>query len=95
MKNRVGRVTVNTRIFFFCLTILGIIVFIDNIHTLSANIKFICTSFRNRKKTGPFGELFWLYSQQLNLIINDINVHVGIYCLSCNVKKSKTTVKIV
>jgi hypothetical protein len=50
--------------------------------TLSVNIKFICTSFRNRQNS----ELFRPVSQrvQMNFIFND---NVRILCLSCNVKK--------
>ena len=37
----------------------------DNIRTLSANLKFICTSFRNRKKCEPGEpgayELHWVF----------------------------------
>ena len=56
--------------------------FIYNIRTLSVNIKFICTSFRNRQNS----ELFMPISQrvQMNFIFND---NVRILCLSCNVKK--------
>ena len=55
--------------------------YIYNIRTLSVNIKFICTSFRN----GQTSELFRPVSQrvQMNLIFND---NVRILCLSCNVK---------
>jgi hypothetical protein len=60
--------------------------YIYNIRTLSVNIKFICTSFRNRQNSEPLGELFRPVSQrvQMNLIFND---NVRILCLSCNVKK--------
>ena len=59
-----------------------ITLYIYNIRTLSVNIKFICTSFRNRQNR----ELFRPVSQrvQMNLIFND---NVRILCLSCNVKK--------
>jgi hypothetical protein len=52
------------------------------LRTLSVNIKFICTSFRNRQN----GEFFRPVSQQvqMNFIFND---NVRILCLSCNVKK--------
>jgi hypothetical protein len=62
---------------------------IDNIHTLSTNITFISTSFRNRKKARP-RRVFWPVSQlfQINVIFTD---NVRILCLSCKVKKSKTT----
>ena len=55
---------------------------IYNIRTLLVNIKFICTSFRNRQNS----ELFRPISQrvQMNFIFND---NVRILCLSCNVKK--------
>ena len=55
--------------------------YIYNIRTLSVNIKFICTSFRN----GQISELFRAVSQrvQMNFIFND---NVRILCLSCNVK---------
>ena len=58
--------------------------YIYNIRTLSVNIKFICTSFRNRQNS----ELFRPVSQrvQRNFIFND---NVRILCLSCNVKKSE------
>ena len=46
--------------------------YIYNIRTLSVNIKFICTSFRNRQRV------------QMNFIFND---NVRILCLFCNVKK--------
>jgi hypothetical protein len=57
-------------------------VYIYNIRTLSVNIKFICTSFRNRQNS----ELCRPVSQrvQMNFIFND---NVRIMCLSCNVKK--------
>ena len=48
---------------------------IYNIRTLSVNIKFICTSFKNR----PVSQRV-----QMNYIFND---NVRILCLSCNVKK--------
>ena len=56
--------------------------YIYNIRTLSVNIKFICTSFRNRQNS----ELFRPVSQrvQMNFIFND---NVRILCLSCKVKK--------
>jgi hypothetical protein len=56
--------------------------YIYNIRTLSVNIKFICTSFRN----GQNSELFRPVSQrvQMNFIFND---NVRILCLSCKVKK--------
>jgi hypothetical protein len=55
--------------------------YIYNIRTLSVNIKFICTSFRNRQNSEPFRPV----SQrvQMNFIFND---NVRILCLSCNVK---------
>ena len=57
-------------------------IYIYNIRTLSVNIKFICTSFRNRQNN----ELFRPVSQrvQMNFIFND---NVRISCLSCNIKK--------
>jgi hypothetical protein len=60
------------------------IAYICNIRTLSVNIKFICTRFRNRQNS----ELFRPVSQrvQMNFIFND---NVRILCLSCNVKKSE------
>ena len=60
--------------------------YIYNIRTLSINIKFICTSFRNRQNSEPIGELFRPVSQrvQMNFIFNH---NVRILCLSCNVKK--------
>jgi hypothetical protein len=56
--------------------------YIYNIRTLSVNIKFICTSFRNRQNS----ELFMPVSQrvQMNFIFTN---NVRILCLSCNVKK--------
>ena len=59
-----------------------IYIYIYNIRTLSINIKFICTSFRN----GRNSEVFRPVSQrvQMNFIFND---NVRILCLSCNVKK--------
>jgi hypothetical protein len=53
-----------------------------NIRTLSVNIKFICTSFRNRQNR----EFFRPVSQrvQMNFIFND---NARIVCLSCNVEK--------
>jgi hypothetical protein len=65
---------------------------IYNIRTLSVNIKFICTSFRNRQNSKPFGELFRPVSQwvQKNFTFND-NVHI--LCLSCNVKKGGKLVR--
>ena len=58
----------------------------DNIRTLSENIKFICTSFRNSEKAS--GDLFWRVSQRvpINFIISD---NILTLCLSCNVKKPK------
>ena len=63
--------------------------YINNIHTLSTNLKFISTSFRNRKKAS-LRRAFLAVSQrfQINVIFTD---HVRILCLSCKVKKSKTT----
>ena len=54
---------------------------IYNIRTLSVNIQFSCTSFRNRQNR----ELFRPVSQrvQMNCIFKD---NVRILCLSCNVK---------
>ena len=62
--------------------VLFIYIYIYNIRTLSVNMKFICTSFRNRQNS----ELFRPVSQrlQMNFIFND---NVRILCLSCNVKK--------
>jgi len=37
---------------------------IDNMHTLSANIKFICTSFRKSKKREPLAGLFGLFRSE-------------------------------
>jgi hypothetical protein len=56
--------------------------YIYNIRTLSVNIKFICTSYKNRQNS----ELFRPVSQrvQMNFIFND---NIRILCLSCNVKK--------
>jgi hypothetical protein len=56
--------------------------YIYNIRTLSVNIKFICTSFRNRQNS----ELFRPVSQRVHMhfIFND---NVRILCLCCNVKK--------
>jgi len=55
--------------------------YIGNIHTLSTNIKFISTSFRNRKKARLW-RAFLPVSQrfQLNVIFTD---NVRILCLSC------------
>ena len=66
--------------------------YIFNIRTLSVNIKFICTSYRNRQNSESFGELFRPVSQrvQMNCILND---NVRILCLSCNVKKVGTLVR--
>ena len=57
-----------------------------NIRTLSVNIKFICTSFRNRPNSEPLASFFRPVSQrvQINFVFND---NVRILCLSCNVKK--------
>ena len=55
---------------------------IYNIRTLSVNIKFICTSFRNRQNSELFRPV--LQRVQMNFIFND---NVRILCLSCNVKK--------
>ena len=50
--------------------------------------------FRNRKRREPLGdELFCPVSQQVQINFVFID-HVRILCLSCNVKKSKTTTKI-
>jgi hypothetical protein len=57
-------------------------IYIYNIRTLSVNIKFICTSFRNR----PVSQRV-----QMNFIFTD---NVRILCLSCNVKKSQKTYQI-
>ena len=63
--------------------------YIYNIRTLSVNIKFICTSFRN----GQNSELFMPVSQrvQTNFIFTD---NVRILCLSCNVKKVRKLVRL-
>jgi hypothetical protein len=65
---------------------------IDNIHTLSTNITFISTRFRNIKKARP-RRAFWPVSQrfQINVIFTDNVDNVRILCLFCKVKKSKTT----
>jgi hypothetical protein len=62
--------------------------YIYNIRTLSVNIKFICTSYRNRQHS----ELFRPVSQrvQMNFIFKD---NVRILCLSCNVKKVEKLVR--
>ena len=63
-----------------------------NIRTLSVNIKFICTSFRNRPNSEPLASFFRPVSQrvQINFIFN---YNVRILCLSCNVKKVGKLVK--
>ena len=63
--------------------------YINNIHTLSTKIKFISTSFRNRKKAS-LRQAFLSVSQrfQINVIFTD---NVRILCLSCKTKMSKTT----
>ena len=50
-------------------------------------------SFRNGQKSESYARLFQPVSQwvQINLIFNN-NVHI--LCLSCNIKKSKTTAKL-
>ena len=35
--------------------------YVGNIHTVSANITFICTSFRNRKASEPLTNLSFLF----------------------------------
>ena len=68
--------------------------YIDNIHTLSPNIKFISTSLINREKTKrSFGALFSPVSQQVQINFK-IADNVCILCLPCNVKNSKTTTKL-
>jgi hypothetical protein len=64
--------------------------YIYNIRTLSVNIKFICTSFRNRQNS----KLFRPVSQQvqMNFIFKD---NVPILCLSCNVKKVRKLVRFI
>ena len=55
---------------------------------MSVNIKFICTSFRNRQNSEPLASFSGLfrseYKCRMNFIFND---NVRILCLSCNVKK--------
>ena len=58
--------------------------YIYNIRTLSVNIKFICTSFRNRQNSEPSTVSAVSQRVQMNFIFND---NVRILCLSCNVKK--------
>ena len=38
--------------------------YIDNIRTLSENIKFICTSFINRKKSESLEIFFWSFHSE-------------------------------
>jgi hypothetical protein len=54
--------------------------------TLSVNIKFICTSFRNKQISEPSASFSCpvLQRVQMNFIFND---NVRILCVSCNVKK--------
>ena len=46
---------------YFCVFNYSIVKDMDNRHTLSANMNFICTSFRNRKKRQSSGKLFFLF----------------------------------
>jgi hypothetical protein len=56
------------------------------LRTLSENIKFICTSCRNKYQSEPVSQ-----RMQINFILSD---NVRILCLSCNIKKSKTAAKL-
>ena len=60
--------------------------YIYNIRTLSVNIKFICTSFRNRKNSEPSASFSGLFRSEYKLILY-LTTSVRILCLSCNVKK--------
>jgi len=42
--------------------------YMGNIHTLWANIKFICTSIRNKKKRKPLLSFSVSHQVQINLI---------------------------
>jgi hypothetical protein len=58
---------------------------IDNICTLSANIKCICTSFRNRKKNGHW----WAFLSGSRLVLINlifpVNVCIFVFILQCHV----------
>ena len=61
--------------------------FIDNICTLLANIKFICTSYRNMKKSEPQGEHQYIQMYYISLQYTYI-----VFVLPCHI--CKDTVKL-
>ena len=77
---------------------------IQNTHIVQYNIhiqypyivgkyKIHFNELKKQVEKGAFGELFYSVSQrvQINVIFID---NVPILCLSCNIKKSKTTAKL-
>jgi hypothetical protein len=69
----------------YLLSIISTSCHIYNIRTLPVNIKFICTSFRNRQNSEPLASFSSLFRSEYKWII--FNDNVRILCLSCNVKK--------
>jgi hypothetical protein len=56
-----------------------LIIYIYNIRTLSVNIKFICTSFRNRQNSEPMASFSGLFRSQYKWILYLTTMYV--YCV--------------
>ena len=57
----------------------NIFMYIYNIRTLSVNIKFICTSFRNRQNSEPFSSFSGLFRSEYKWILYLTTMYV--YCV--------------
>ena len=65
-----------------------VFVYIYNIRTLSVNIKFICTSFRNRQNSEPLASFSGLFRSEYKWILYLTTMYV--YCVyPAMSKKSK------
>ena len=62
---------------------------IDIIRTLLGNIKFICTSFRNRKKKLATGLLFLFFSRRVQ-----INISMHVYYVYIEISSMHKAVKL-
>ena len=67
--------TIGNNIFIVCLNKWGIY----NIRTLSVNIKFICTSFRNRQNSEPLASFSGLFRSEYKWILYLTTMYV--YCV--------------
>ena len=59
---------------------------IYNMHTMSENIKFICTSFRNRQKIEPLTSFSSLFRSECKLFLYLTTMYV--YCVYPGISKS-------